>query len=319
MLHSVKRSLALMPMLLTVVHSISAYAGGTNGGGTSKPNAEFGLENLGAILADAKISENSNLQAIHLEKIDKTGYHYAVVLGTPEGAKCLRVNVWNTDAALNTEVKVKEVVPAIKCEVKTQKAPFATGPVSTILNDAKVFELLGLNYSIEDLDLIEVKNDTLTYEIWANNRPHTAKCVFHVDVKDQKVKSTEVLSGCSSEPPPQIPSVLTKYQSIFDQFNQLDETAPYDNYLHVVRKLTPEKRKEVIAYMRRSEPKYYQVYKKYGKAMADFFKANPGATNDEAMFILAKVMGFPTDGQQGIFIPLIVGMELAPFFIVDAE
>jgi hypothetical protein len=200
---------------------------------------------------------------------------------------------------------------------------------SAILGNQKVAQILGLNFGIEAVALQRIDQDGYHYRVTANTRTKTIPCVIDVTVwntdaskVDQvKVTDAQIVSGCSVEniSSARKPSVLDKYPEIFARFPKgMNETRLYEDYLKIARELSPELRKEIREYMRTSDPKYYEVYSANAKTMADVFKAHPEAKENNALYVLSKVMGFDPNAE-GLQMAVIVGLEFAPFFIVDAE
>jgi hypothetical protein len=201
--------------------------------------------------------------------------------------------------------------------------------IGAILSSEKVSQILGLNFGIEAITLDHIDDFGYHYKLTANTRMKTVPCAFEVTVwntdgllvKDVKVIDAKVISGCSLEEIThvRVPSVLDKYADVFAKFPKgINGTRLYEEYLKVARDLGAQKRKEIREYMRLSEPKFYEVYTANAARMAKVFKAHPEATEDNAMYVLSKVMGFDPNAQ-GIQMPVIIGLEFAPLFIVDAN
>ncbi len=180
---------------------------------------------------------------------------------------------------------------------------------------------------IDEIKLSSIDKAGYHYRISASSIMTEEPCVLDVTVwntdiattAEIKITKVKVVSGCKA--PVQRESVLEVHKKEFDVFppGPLDFEARYALHLDAVRKLSPKKRAEIREFMRNSsESKFFDVYTKNAKKMANTVKAHPDMTIGNAMYMLSVVMGIDPNAP-GIVIPVIVGLQFAPFFIVDAD
>lgn len=195
-----------------------------------------------------------------------------------------------------------------------------------ILDNDQLRRTLGPD-GIDEIKLLSIDKDGFHYRITANSIMTEEACVINATVwnsneatVDQvKVTKFKVVSGC--KPPIEKPSVFKVYKKEMDLFSKepFNGDDLYSKSLDIARTISPEKRAEIREFMRTSsESKYYETYKKEAKRMANTIKKHPNMTQDQALYMLYIVMGFdPNSG--GIVIPALVGLDIAPLFIVDAD
>ncbi len=205
----------------------------------------------------------------------------------------------------------------------------ASENLKAILHSDKVGAVLGLSFGIEEVKLISIDHTGYHYKLVANTRMKTIPCVIQATVwnKDAapisqvKVINVRIVSGCSLEEIEQQKpkSVLEVYKSVFDLFPKtgFEGGRHYSDYLNVVRSLPKAKRDEIREFMRTSsEAKYFEIYSKNAEQMKGTAAQHPDMNFDNALYMLYVVMGFDPNSA-GIIMPAVVGLKLAPFFIVD--
>ncbi|MCB0369075.1 MAG: hypothetical protein KDD45_06385 [Bdellovibrionales bacterium] len=303
-------------------------------GGTPKPWGAFGYENIRSIYKDEKIqtilaksfgSNEIQLEKLMLKNIDDNGFHYHLETSSAGSQQCdFDVTIWNSHETLVNEVVVTDIKISSGCKSNHEGQLVVLKDLEALMTADQFIKMLNLNFSVEEIKYKNISGQYKLYTVDANTINREGQCHIEVLVKDGVVIGVKNQNGedtCEIVEKTKPISVLNKYEEIFKQFPKggLSESASYEEYLNVSRNLSPELRKEIRNYMKRSEPKFYKVLTENKKQMKDFFakftSENPPKVGN-ALWILYKIMGVPTDSQ-GIYIPAIIALEFAPFFVID--
>ncbi len=301
-------------------------------GGAPKPRASFGYENMRAVANSLTVQRILNLtfgtdpfviKNFELIGLDEEGYHYRLQThSSVTDSECvLDATVWNTHHALVSEIRVVDTKIISGCESTKAAQLNPLVELISIAESKKVMDLLGFNFSTEKLELIKTDFEGSRYHVTARTvNGRTNACEFDITVKNLEVTMTSMKEPCVIIEPPRLESTHEKYKGFFNQHPtpMNDENLYETEYISFARKLSVEKRKEIRDYMKLADPKYYAVYSLHAKEMADKVKKSPDFKVGNALFMLYKVMGFPTD-TGGIYAPAIIGLSYAPFFILDAD
>ncbi|MBN8536243.1 MAG: hypothetical protein J0M15_04285 [Deltaproteobacteria bacterium] len=302
-------------------------------GGAPKPGASFGHENTLAIAKNYEINrilgvtfgdEKIEVQKLSLILIDSKGFHYRLeTKSATSTTKCvLDATVWNTHSTPSKLVVVTNTKVISGCEQEKVGEVKPIKDLIAITKSPKVLKTQGLNFSVEKIEQVSNSADETHFLLTAETMTKTKSCLINVILKNGIVTSAVTVTNtpeCIYETPVRVESVLSKYKDIFSQFPKgINENRPYSEYLDVVRNLSPEKRNEIREHMCLSESKFYQVFAKKAKYMENYLKQTHNMAEGQALYMLYITMGFSTNSG-GIFMPALIGMKLAPFFIVDAD
>lgn len=208
------------------------------------------------------------------------------------------------------------------------KSPLSFGleNMRAIADSKLIIKHLGLSLEVTEIKLVSKKIPKFVYRVSADTVVREDLCVFDVTVindhptphKDVLVQDLKVVQGCGPIEPKKVPSVLTEFKEYFAQFPKgTNWDQKYSDYVEIARKTPIELRRKIIEFMKTSsEAKYYQVYSQKAWFMRAVLQNYADTTTVEAFygFLGHEIMGL--DISNGIVMPVLIGLSIAPLFMV---